>query len=430
MLAKIISILRQSLRSPYYGFVQGHSYLNTGQTTRLRGLVGVESKAIIDKYEAEFSTIVGDGSSVSFAAGRMGFYSLMRILGIGEGDEVILLGATCAVMPNAVLRAGAHPIFSDVDPETFGSSIKAIERCVTPKTRLIVAQHSFGIPCDILPIVELGKAKSIFILEDCALSLGSKYLGTSVGNFGDASLFSTDHSKPMNTIAGGVIYSNNSVLVDRLRTFRDSLPAVPLNKQRSLFRQFLLERNGCLPQNYAMFALRQRIDSFLAKISSFTSPFFGEDSGNLVNPSYPYPARMPVFLAQLGLYECDRWEEVATQRQKLLASLIDLISKLSEHNRLPVAYTNGCLDIIPLRLAWTENEAEIIRNELSEIVNIGWTWFLQPVIATSVPIEKLGYIQGSCPVSEKIGPQTINVPCNIYPHDSDEFIQRIIAKLG
>ena len=115
---------------------------------------------------------------MAFASARMGFFAIMKVLGINHDDEVILLGSTCSVMVNAVLKIGAKPVFSDIDPNTFGSSLDSIEQCVSTKTKLIVAQHSFGIPCDIEPIIRFARQKNIVVVEDCALSLGSKINGT------------------------------------------------------------------------------------------------------------------------------------------------------------------------------------------------------------------------------------------------------------
>ena len=147
----------------------------------------------------------------------MGFFALMQIRGIGKGDEVILQGHTCSVMPNAVWRTGATPIYADIDSNTFGSSAIEIDKVITPQTKMIVAQHSFGIPCDIEPIVDLARSKGIFLLEDCAITLGSKLKGIQVGNFGDAALFSIDHSKPLNAFTGGLIYTRKNELYEKLK---------------------------------------------------------------------------------------------------------------------------------------------------------------------------------------------------------------------
>ena len=146
----------------------------------------------------------------------MGFYVLMKSLGVSSGDEILFTAATCSTMINAALRIGATPIYADIDPNTFGSDPNDIEKKITHKTKIIVAQHSFGIPCDITAIKKISVSNNIFLFEDCALTLGSRVNGITVGNFGDAALFSTDHSKPINTMIGGLIYTCDHVLYQKL----------------------------------------------------------------------------------------------------------------------------------------------------------------------------------------------------------------------
>ena len=99
--------------TPYFGFVRGHDNLEEKQLKLLKNKIGNISKDVVNDFEKLFSLNIGTGNSVSFASGRMGFFSLMRVLGIGKGDHVILPGHTCSVMPNAVFRSGATPIFAD-----------------------------------------------------------------------------------------------------------------------------------------------------------------------------------------------------------------------------------------------------------------------------------------------------------------------------
>ena len=206
----------------------GHYYLKKNQIPTLENLKENDDDDIIE-FEKNFANMVGLGYTVSFAAGRM-IFSLMKILEIEEGDEVILRH-TCSVMVNAVFRVGATPIFADIDRNTFGSSKIEIEKKISPSTKMIVAQHSFGIPCDIVPILELARSKGIFLLEDCAISFGSKINGVQIGNLGDASLFSIDHSKPLNACIGGLIYTNNISLFKSQKLYKKLL-MICLNKDK------------------------------------------------------------------------------------------------------------------------------------------------------------------------------------------------------
>ncbi len=261
---KTLSHLLQLLIRPYhFGFIRGHWYLTTSQIDELSSIVVRQNpeNRLVENYERSFSKLIGNGFGKSYAAGRMGFYALMKILKIGPGDEVILLAFTCSVMANAVWRVGATPIYADIDPETFGSSAPAIEQKISSRTKLIVVQHSFGIPCKIDEIVNLGQRHGIFVLEDCAITVDSLYKGISVGNWGDAAIFSTDHSKPLNTLIGGFLYTRHLNLFNKIKTFSKDLPHLEFGQQKRLFKQILIEKKYCLPRKYPRMRIGQHAKS-------------------------------------------------------------------------------------------------------------------------------------------------------------------------
>lgn len=418
-LLRVLRYLQLAFRSPYYGFIEGHSYLDSDQITKIRRLVGRNDEALVLEFEQQFQNLVGLGEAVSYASARMGFFELMRLLEIGPGDEVILLGSTCAVMVNAVIRVGATPVFSDIDNATFGSSCKSIEACITSYTRMIVAQHSFGIPCDIQPIVKLAKANNIFLLEDCALTLGSKVEDTVVGNFGDAALFSTDHSKPLNTLTGGLIYTLNSTLARNLRLSRSNVPDFSIDRQHSLFNRLLLEAFYSSPSRYGRIGLVEIFTSLWKKVTREEGDLLINDSGILAHDHYPYPARLPAFLAAIGLLECQRWKQVSINRKNSFRRIYEAISTTKHGPFLPEAYRNDELDIVPLRFVWSEPNAPYFRNLIRNFIHVEWTWFMSPIIATNEPLHNFGYCSGACPMSEYLGPNMVNIPCTIDQHDVD-----------
>lgn len=427
---RLMRALSRFYKNPYFGFVQGHSYLTKSDLQQIHGLVGVSATDIAAEFEANFARLVGDGSAVSFAAGRMGFYALMKTQGVGVGDEVVLPGATCAVMVNAVLRTGAKPVFSDIDPETFGSSAQPIECCLTSRTRMIVAQHSFGIPCNINPIVVLARSRNIFLLEDCALSLGSTIDSVAVGNFGDAALFSTDHGKPLNTLTGGLVYTRGIELANKLIAAQAAAPDLPVAKQQALWERFLIERRCCRPAGYGRMGVIDLIGAIRSKLFKHTDPFLSEDFGDASCSSYPYPARLPGFLAAVGIHEIKRWPQMAADRKELLRGLLEAAENSGMRPYIPKSYLNKRLEIVPLRFAWSQSDGASARDRLSRFVHVAWTWFLQPIVATSEPMESFGYKKGTCPISERIGPGMVNLPCNLSRDDSKQLVGLFRAVLS
>ena len=414
---------------PMFGFIDGHSHLTAKDIRYLKRLVGTDCPNATTDFETSFSRIVGCGESVSFASARMAFFSLLSYLKIGKGDEVILLGSTCSVMPNAIIRTGAQPIYSDLDIETFGSSVKHIEACLSSNTRMIVAQHSFGIPCDIEPIAELAFSKKIFLLEDCALTLGSIRSGKNTGTFGNAALYSTDHSKPVNTLIGGLIYSEDAAVIDALQVIQRESREIPIAQQRALWRKLRFEARYCVPRRYGRRRPFLFVGDIVTKFLNQPYPLLTGDLGATSTGTYPYPARLPAFLAALGVIEIERWQETVVQRRSFLNEIKALISSKKLPISLPKSYYDADLDIVPLRIAWAESDIVGVRESIEHFVDIEWTWFKYPIINTTDPLEKYGYWSGSCSISEEIGPTMVNLPCNLCSKDQALLISYLVDAL-
>ena len=402
----------------YYGFSLGHSYLGSNQIKDLYGLLHSKNNKPVNLFEETFAKEIGDGKCVSFAAGRMGFFALMKLLGIGNGDEVILLGHTCSVMPNAVLRIGATPIFSDIDPNTIGSSALEIEKKITIKTKMIVAQHSFGIPCDIEPIIKLSRSKNIFLLEDCALTFGSKIQGIQVGNFGDASLFSIDSYKPLNAIAGGIIYTRNSELHLLLKCSQNSSGNFTAKMQEMIWKKFLFENKYFNPDNYRKSFMQHKLKWLF---SSNVTSYLTDDYGKNASTSYPYPAKLPAFLGQLGILALEYWKEEKNKRKVLLKNFLNIAQQAGLTEYIPKAYYRNNVEIIPLRFVYTHNHAKILMNDMSNNIDIHSFWFKSPIVACNNPAD-FGYNKGDCPNSEKICKEIINWPCVFSKADNNELL--------
>jgi len=430
---RLLDAGKAALTSYRFGFVTGHYYLSDAQILDLQGALQVkDAKDIVSEYELEFAKIIGSGSAISYAAGRMAFYSLLKALNIGVGDEVILPGFTCSVMPNAVWRAGAIPVFADIDIDTFGSDAGEIEKRITSRTKLIVAQHSFGIPCNVPAIVEVGEKYGIFVMEDSAIALDSAIDGIKVGNWGDAAIFSTDHSKPLNTLIGGFLYTKEKSLYKKIKNYSDKLPDLNDVHQQRLFNQFLFERKNYTPERYPRSIIINQAKALKRKLSLRQKQFvfleadYTKQSFSCSN--YPYPAKLPPFLAQLGLYELDRWESEKEKRKVLLNDYLKIAwrSGLSEY--LPKAYADPKLEIVPLRFVFKHPESKILLSKMDKYIDVGWTWFQSPVICCPDGPESLGYVFGSCIRGETVSENIINWPC-VLPEIWHDKILRIFEKV-
>lgn len=175
----------------------------------------------IRRFEQDFADKVGMAHGVATSNGTVSLHLAMAALGIGEGDEVIVPDLTFAASINTVMHVGARPVLVDVDPDTWCLSAEAVERAITPRTRAIMPVHVFGRPSQMTEIVELAKARGLYIIEDCAEAHGAKYDGQPIGSFSDISSFSFFANKIITTGEGGICLTNDADIAARMRMLRD-----------------------------------------------------------------------------------------------------------------------------------------------------------------------------------------------------------------
>ena len=120
--------------------------------------------------------------------------------------------------------------------------------------------------------------------------------------------------------------------------------------------------------------------------------------------------------------ELKRWEKTVETRKWLLQSLLKVMGDDSIEE-FPRSYRDESRDIVPLRLAWAPQKGQELRAKLNRFLQTSWTWFMHPIVATPEPLERFGYQIGSCPVSEKLGPRMVNLPCNLSRSQGTSLIE-------
>jgi perosamine synthetase len=180
----------------------------------------------IEAFEQEFARLLGSGHvrTCSTEYGRMALYFILRAMDFPPGSEIIVPALTFWVVPEITRVAGLTPVFADIDPRTFTLSPKAVERAITPRTRAVLPTHLYGMSCDMDPILELARRHNLKVVEDCAHSLGALYKGRMVGTLGDASFFSFQAFKPLNTYGGGLAWVRDGDMARRVGEFADGEP--------------------------------------------------------------------------------------------------------------------------------------------------------------------------------------------------------------
>ena len=175
----------------------------------------------IERFEQEFARLLGSGHvrMCSTEYGRMALYFILKAMEFPPDSEIVVPAFTFWVVPEIARVAGLKPVFVDVDPETFTLSPQAVERAITPRTRAVLPTHLYGMSCDMDPILDIARRHSLKVIEDCAHSLGATYNGRMVGTLGDASFFSFQAFKPLNTYGGGLAWMRDADVARRVGEF-------------------------------------------------------------------------------------------------------------------------------------------------------------------------------------------------------------------
>lgn len=184
-----------------------------------------QDTSTVKEYEAAFARWTGAAYAVSFAGARVALSACVYALDLQPGDEVILPGYTCVVVPNAFEFAGVAPRFVDIEDETFGIDANALAQALGPRTRAIVLQHLFGLVCrDYEQILDLAARQGIAVIEDCAHAAGAEFRGRRVGTRGTLGIFSSEQSKVLNTMQGGIAVTADAHLAKKLHEYQQQAP--------------------------------------------------------------------------------------------------------------------------------------------------------------------------------------------------------------
>ncbi len=174
----------------------------------------------VDKFEKAFAEYIGIKHALSCSNGTTALHLALLALEIGPGDEVIVPSLTYVASANAIIYVGATPVFVDSEPHHFQIDPKDIEAKITPKTKAILVVHLYGHAADMEAIVKIAKKHNLFVIEDCAEAIGTKYNNQFVGTFGDIATFSFFGNKTITTGEGGMVVTNNHDLSESVFKFK------------------------------------------------------------------------------------------------------------------------------------------------------------------------------------------------------------------
>ncbi|MGA2082623.1 MAG: DegT/DnrJ/EryC1/StrS family aminotransferase [Holophaga sp.] len=169
-------------------------------------------------FERAMAAYAGVEHAVAVGSGTAALHLIVKALGIGPGDQVLVPSFTFAASVNAFLYEGAEPVFVELEPETCNLDVADLERRITPRTKAVVAVDVFGHPADWDGLERIAARYGLPVVDDCCEAIGAMYKGRRLGSFGAAGAFAFYPNKQMTTGEGGMIVTNDGRLAELCRS--------------------------------------------------------------------------------------------------------------------------------------------------------------------------------------------------------------------
>ena len=376
--------------------------------------------------EHEFKKYFGVKYAISFNSGRSALMAILNSLGTEKDEEILLQAFTCNAAVNPIIREGLNPVFVDID-DTLNLDPEDLKRKVTLHSRAVMIQHNFGWPAQLEKISEIAKENNLFLVEDCAHSLGAKYKGKLCGTFGDAAFFSFGRDKIISSIFGGMAVTNNEEIGKRLKEFQEKLD-YPSNFW--IFQQLLhpILMNWKVMPFYSIDSfLGRMVLGILHRLSFLSKAVYKQEKKGKIPGQFP--KKFPGALAVLALNQFRKLNNFNAHRR----TIADFYQKELKDFNLPMAKSREKIEPTFMRYpVLLEKETdEILEKAKKRKIYLDDGWRKSVVVPPDTDIKKMKYISGSCPKAEKVAKSIVNLPTHINISQAEaEKIVKFIKEYG
>src|SRR3989338_8582299 len=216
-----VSNIQPGQKIPYFSASRQYEDLKSEIQTALGQVLSSGAYILgpeVTRFEEAFASYTGSRFAVGTGSGTDALVFVLKSLGIGKGDEVILPSFTFVATGFAVLHAGAMPVFADVLPGTYTIDPVSVEKLITRKTKALLPVHLYGHAADVSALLKIAKRHRLKLIEDKAQAHVSTWNGQMTGSFGDAGCFSFYPTKNLGACGdGGMVVTNKAPLAQKIR---------------------------------------------------------------------------------------------------------------------------------------------------------------------------------------------------------------------
>ncbi len=351
---------------------------------------------LVSTWEQTFANWLGVSTATAWLGGRASLYAAVHALGLHAGDEVILPAFTCQCVVNAFRYHGVNIQYADIEAETYGIDADSAAQVITSKTKAILIQYTFGLVSrDIETLLHLAAQHHLYVIEDCAHALGGMWQGKRLGSLGDIAIFSSERSKIINTIHGGLATTNDKKIGERLKNLRQKAALPDEQKTEKLLNTVI--------HDYHVYADPDRLHTAPGAEKEYAHKIlpqmFPEEYEGVFTPHYTESINAPV--AALSLNQFGKMDGFHNRRMEAAEYWKQWCIK--KGIQTPVVIENSVPTFLRYPICVTE-EKKRYRAWIEEEFNItAGVWFTSAAHPT--PLEL-----AHCPVGAKVARVCINLP--------------------
>ena len=379
------------------------------------------------RVERWFAKRLGNQYNVAVDSGRSALRIALEALGIEPDDEILTQAFTCTAVPAALIWRKAKPVWVDID-ESYNIDPIDLEQKITKRSKAIIVQNTFGVPADYDAILAIARKHHLYVIEDCAHSLGATWNDKPLGSLGDIAIFSFGRDKVISSVSGGLITTHNAAVGKKWHAITDTL-APPRNAfiAKQLFH--IIFFTALVLPTYHLFSIGKVLHA-IGRLLRLTTYAVTKGEKKLQQPAY-MPARLSNALARIAFSQLQRLDRFNTHR-------VAVAQEFRKHIKTAKRYTpqhehpQGQSIFLRYALAIkfdkkskqpTDTKRSFLRHAHAAKLYLG-DWYNGPITPLSVPFADVHYEHGSCPRAEQAAASVINLPT--YPRLSPDEIKRII----
>lgn len=368
----------------------------------------------MDKYEQEYRVALnkylkcGEANISFYWKGRVGLYALLKAMGVGAGDEVIVQGYTCVVVANAIIYLGATPIYADIDLDTYNVNIDSLKSKITEKTKVLICQNTYGLSSNLEYISEIADETSkkyghpVYTLEDCTHGFGGQYHGKPNGTSCDASFFSTQWSKPYTTGIGGFCVVHNESIKEKLQKVNAELVSPSFKEKAELKLMYFVRRY--IINGFTYWPMI-RLYRWMSRHNLVVGSSSGEEVSGIEMPEGFFKSQSSVQFKK-GLKSLKKLDEINALRKKNAEIYTTYLKSVGKN------HVNEALfdDHIFIRYPLLVNDRDTFKEEAEKAKIILGEWFEGPIYPAYDSLEVWKVRTDEIPNAMYVCERMVNLP--------------------